>query len=388
MKRGNAQVTVSKQMLFFSGCVIALIGFVAGTRLELDSSSTTGALNLSSVQQTYQQLKSRYDGKLDSTALIEGANKGMVAAAGDKYTAYYGTEEAKEFQKELNGDVGAGIGAEIVERNDLPTIARILPNNPAANSGLKVGDVIVKVNDESTEGWDADKTARTIRGEAGTSVKVVVLRDKEHKEATLVRQTINNPSVYGEVKGKVGIMTISRFDEETGALARKLAERFVREGVRGVVVDVRGDGGGYVDAATATAGLWLEDTEIMTQRKGSVVQDRQRTKNDAPLKSLKTVVLVNEGTASASEILAAALREKAGAQLVGQKTFGKGSVQEVLNLPEDTLLKVTVARWYTANGLNVTGKGLAPDVAISMSRSDIDNNRDPQLAKALELLGK
>jgi len=385
----------SKQALFLGGCIIAIIAFFAGTRSEqlmnavgplLGISPTSETINLSSVQRTYQQLKANFDGKLDSQKLIDGANRGLVAAAGDVHTVFYDAEEAKAFNNDLSGNVGAGIGAEIALRNNQPTVIRLLPNNPAVESGLLVGDQVTAVNSESTVGWDAAKTAGLIRGEPGTSVRVTVKRNNKSHAYTITRQTIDNPSVYTTVKNDIGVMTISRFDEQTAALARKAAENFKQRNVKGVVVDIRSDGGGYLDAATETAGIWLEDSLVATQRKGATVLDEQRTKSDAPLKNMATVILVNEGSASASEIFAAALHDYGKAKLVGEKTFGKGSVQQVIPLENAAILKVTVAKWYTSKGKNVNGTGLQPDVKVSIGKDDINNGKDPQLTKALQLI--
>lgn len=389
------QTPRSKQVLFLGGCLIAIVAFFAGTRSDqimnavgpvLGISPTSETIDLSSVQRTYQQLKANFDGTLDKQKLIDGANRGLVAASGDKYTTFYDAEEAKAFNNDLSGNVGAGIGAEIAVRNNQPTIIRLLANNPAAKSGLKAGDQVTAVNGESTIDWDSSRTAGLIRGEPGTSVRVTVKRDDKTYNYTITRQTIENPSVYTTVKDNIGIMTISRFDEQTAALARKAAENFKQQGVKGVIVDIRSDGGGYLDAATETVGIWLENALVATQRRGETVLDEQRTKHDAPLKGMTTVVLVNEGSASASEIFAAALHEHGAAKLVGQKTFGKGSVQQVIPLEGDAILKVTVAKWYTSKGKNVNGNGLEPDMKIVLGKDDIETGRDPQLVKALELI--
>ena len=393
----NQKTQPSKQALLLGGCLIAIIAFFAGTRAEqimntvgplIGMTPTSETLDLSSVQRTYQQLKANFDGTLDSQKLIDGAKRGMVAASGDKHTVFYDAEEAKEFNNDLSGNVGAGIGAEIATRNNQPTVIRLLPNNPAAESGLKAGDQVVAVNGESTVGQESSPTAALIRGEPGTSVRLAVKRGDKTYSYTITRQTIDNPSVHTSVKNDVGIMTISRFDEQTAVRARKAAENFKQQGVKGIIVDIRSDGGGYLEAATNTAGVWLEDTLVATQRRGDVVLSEQRTMSDAPLKGVPTVVLVNEGSASASEIFAAALREHGAAKLIGQKTFGKGSVQQVIPLEGDTILKVTVSKWYTDKGVNVNGNGLEPDVKVALSADDINRGTDPQLAKALDELAR
>ncbi len=184
----------------------------------------------------------------------------------------------------------------------------------------------------------------------------------------------------------VGVLTISRFDNETGTLARKEAENFIRQGVKGVVVDVRSDGGGYLEAAVDTASLWLNDKIVVSQRADGKTVDEQRSSSNAILGNTKTVVLVNGGTASASEILALALKDHNKASIAGEKTFGKGSVQEILPLQyNDSLLKVTVAKWYSPNGTNINKKGIEPSTKIKLTQKDINAGNDPQLKTAIKL---
>lgn len=386
----------SPALLFFGACVIALVGFVVGTRAEqlqayigpvLGIHKSAQTIDLSSLQNTYQYLKANFDGKLDDQKLIDGANHGLVSAAGDKYTTYFNKQEAASFSKDLSGDVGAGIGAEIGDRGGQPTIVQILPDNPAQSAGMLEGDVITAVNGESSVGWTSDKTASKVRGEVGTSVKITIIRGGLSKDFSITRATINNPSVTSKIKNNIGIMTISRFDDKTSALARQAAENFKRLQVKGVVLDLRSDGGGYLDAAVDVAGLWLDDKLVVTQRKGATVIDSKRSGSDTVLAGIKTVVLVNGGSASASEILAGALRDNGIAELVGDTTFGKGSVQEVIQLGQfDALLKVTVAKWYTPKGVNINDKGFEPDVTVKITRQEISAGQDPQLARAEQLV--
>ena len=382
-------------ILFIAASIIAGISFFAGTRsndLQAFFSPITGiersaeTLDLTDVQSTYQYLTANYDGKLDKRALIEGASRGLVAAAGNDYTVYLSSKEAQDFQKELSGDVGAGIGAELGLRNGKVTIVRTLEGNSAKAAGILAGDILVSVNGESAVGWKTDEAASKIRGEEGTTVKIVVQRGDAQVPYTLTRAKINNPSVTSEVVGSTGIIKISRFDEQTGALARKAAGELRQKNVNSVIVDVRSDGGGYLSAAVDVAGLWLDNKVVVTQRKNGVVIDTQRTGKDAPLKGLKTVVLVNGGTASASEILAASLREYGAAKLIGEKTFGKGSVQQVINLNNDALLKVTIARWYTPKDKNLDAGGLSPDQTVKLTDEDSNAGRDPQLDAAKKSL--
>lgn len=387
---------VSKSTFFITIAIVAIVGFIAGTRGNeilnavgpiVGLKADAGALDLATVQKTYSELKANYDGTLDTQKLIDGANRGMVAAAGDKYTVYMDAKEASEFDDDLSGNIGGGIGAEIGVRSNQPTIVRVLAGNPAEKAGLKMGDVILSVNDESAKGWDSTQTATKIRGEVGTTVKVVVQRGTDTKDFTITRATVNNPSVQSEIKNGVGYLTITRFDDETGSLARKAAENFKHQGVKGVVLDLRNNGGGYLTAAQDVAGLWLNDKVVVSERTNGKVVDELKSGSDAVLDGIQTVVLVNGGSASASEIVAGALQDHGVATLIGEKTFGKGTVQKVLDLGAGTKLKVTVARWYTPNGKNITEQGIVPNETVKLSDADINNGNDPQLDAARKRLG-
>jgi carboxyl-terminal processing protease len=388
---------ISKNVYFLTIAVVAVIGFIAGTRGNellgavapvLGFKVETGTLDLKSVQTVYQQLKANYDGSLDTQKLIDGAARGMVAAAGDQYTVFMDAKEAAAFDDDLSGQIGGGIGAEIGVRTGQPTIIRVLADNPAEKAGVKAGDVIVGVNDQSARGWTADKAATSVRGESGTTVKLAVLRGTETKEFTITRQTVNNPSVTSSVTDGIGTMTISRFDGETSMLARKAAENFKQQNVKGVVVDLRGNGGGYLTAAQDVAGLWLNDKVVVSERTNGKVVDELKSSTNAILNGLPTVLLVNGSSASASEIVAGALQDYGAATLIGEKTFGKGTVQKVLDLGAGTKLKVTVARWYTPHGKNITKEGISPNQAVGLTSEDADAGKDPQMDAARQHLAQ
>jgi carboxyl-terminal processing protease len=363
-----------------SNQLYALVGPVFGARVE------TGKLNDESLQTAYKALKENYNGKVDDNKLIEGAKSGMVAALGDPYTVYFNKKDAKEFNNELSGDIGGGIGAEVGVRNGQPTVLRTLPDNPAEKAGLHANDTILAVNDVSSDGWDADRTVQAIRGEAGTTVKLTVKRDNESKEFTITREIINNPSVSSELKGDVGIMTINRFDQETVSLVRKAVSDLKDHGMKKMVVDMRGNGGGYLDAAPGVAGMWLSDKLVVSVKANTGSEQRLMSEGDALLKGVKTAVVVNGGSASATEIVTAALKHYKVATIVGEKTYGKGTVQELIPLGGDTLLKVTIKRWYTPSGSNVNKTGIQPDVVVGLKQADLDAGHDPQLEKAIQIV--
>ncbi|MBC7764427.1 S41 family peptidase [Microbacteriaceae bacterium] len=377
---------ISKSTFMLSIFFVALVGFVAGTRstqvyaalapmFGIKASSDT--LELQLVQKTYQELKANYDGKLDTSKLVDGAARGMVAAAGDRYTVFMDKAESDDFAKQLSGEV-SGIGAEIGVRSDQPNILRVIVDSPAEKAGIMAGDVIVSVNGESVDKADSSTVASKIRGEAGTSVKLVLKKDDVSREVTIVRAKISDVSVRWSVKDGIGTMIISRFDQDTGSLARQAAESFKSQGVKAVILDLRDDGGGYLDAAKDVASLWLTDKMVVTEKTNGKVTDEVRTSGTAVLAGIKTVVLVNGGSASASEIVAGALQDYKVATLIGEKTFGKGTVQKLITLPDGRQLKVTIARWYTPNGKNITKDGINPDKTIQLTTDDLNAGRDPQ----------
>ena len=379
---------------FLTLVIVAIVSFVAGARsdaLFANVASVFGVrtsnktIDLSSVQKTYQELVANYDGKLDTQKLIYGANRGLVEAAGDPHTAYMDPDETKEFDKSLSGQIGGGIGAEIGLRNNKPTIIKPLENSPAQKAGIKAGEVIVKVNDEASSDWSVEKVVSKIRGEVGTSVRLTLLSGSQTREVSVVRQNIVSPAVESEIDGEIGILKVNRFGDDTVSLSRKYASEFVEKGVKKVILDLRNNPGGTVGAAQGLLGIWLDNQIAITERRGSEIVKTLRTTGTPILGNMKTVVLINGNSASASEITAGALREYGKATLVGQKSYGKGSVQIVLGLPGGSQMKVTEARWYTPKGKNIDKTGIEPDVKVDLSSDDVNNNVDPQMDKAKSL---
>jgi len=388
--------TASPVILFIVIAIVAGVSYTAGVyHYQIAAAigpvfgykSHSGSIDLSSLQQTYNELASNFDGKLDNKLLVEGANRGMVEAAGDQYTLYMSPSEATSFSDSLSGNIGGGIGAVIGVKNSKITIMRTLSGNPALAAGLKANDVITSINDQAVEGWTVEKAVGLIRGAEGTTVKLTIQRGTEAKEFTITRAIISNPSVESSVTDGIGTLTISRFDSETGNLAKAAAADFKKQGVKAVILDLRDNGGGYVDAAVDVAGLWLDNQVIVTERNGDTIKSTLTSGNNAVLAGIPTVVLVNGGSASASEIVSGALQDHKVAKLVGEKTFGKGSVQQLLQLDGGAQLKVTTAKWYTPNGKNINKDGITPDVTVGLAQIDIDNGVDPQVDAAKKALG-
>lgn len=392
--RKSRQRKVS-QGVFLASLVLAIIvSFAAGTRSEeiyqiaapiFGIKVAKQPLDTEVMKEAYRQLAANYDGDLDANKLSDGAARGMVKAVGDDYTTFLDKEEAAEFNKSLNGEV-SGIGAEIGVRNLQPTVLRVLDDSPAKKAGLKTGDIFVAVNGTSVAGETASGVADKVTGEAGTTVKLTMRRGSESLDFSITRAQISDPSVRWSVSDDVGILTISRFDDNTGSLARKAAKEFIDKGVKSVIVDLRNNGGGYLTAAQEVASLWLDNGKtVVTEKSRGQVTETVKASGNPTLKGKKTVVLVNGSSASASEIVAGALKDYQAATLVGEKTFGKGTVQKVINLSDDRILKVTVARWYTPQDRNITKEGIQPNQTVKMSSDDNNAGRDPQMVRAKEL---
>ena len=383
------------QGVFLASLVLAIIvSFAAGTRSEeiyqiaapiFGIKVAKQPLDTEVMKEAYRQLAANYDGDLDANKLSDGAARGMVKAVGDDYTTFLDKEEAAEFNKSLNGEV-SGIGAEIGVRNLQPTVLRVLDDSPAKKAGLKTGDIFVAVNGTSVAGETASGVADKVTGEAGTTVKLTMRRGSESLDFSITRAQISDPSVRWSVSDDVGILTISRFDDNTGSLARKAAKEFIDKGVKSVIVDLRNNGGGYLTAAQEVASLWLDSGKtVVTEKSRGQVTETVKASGNPTLKGKKTIVLVNGSSASASEIVAGALKDYQAAILVGEKTFGKGTVQKVINLSDDRILKVTVARWYTPQDRNITKEGIQPNQTVKMSQDDNNAGRDPQMVRAKEL---
>lgn len=381
---------VSKSTLLLSVALVAVVAFVAGTRSDqlyaaiapvFGIKASADTLDTAVLQQAFRELKANYDGSLDAGKLTDGAARGMVAAAGDRYTVFMDKEEAEQFNKDLRGEI-SGIGCEIGVRGDRATVLRVLADSPAQAAGMKAGDIFVSVNGEAVEGLDATTVASKVRGEKGTTVKLVMQRGEEQKEFTITRAQVTDASVRWSIDNGIGTITMSRFDDDTGRLATQAATEFKAQGVKGVVLDLRGNGGGYLSAAVNVAGIWLDNKVVVTEKANGKVTGTEKTGSGALLAGVKTVVLVNGASASASEIVAGALQDHKAATIVGEKTFGKGTVQKVVNLLDGRLLKVTIARWYTPNGKNITKEGISPDKKVELTSDDANAGRDPQLEAA------
>lgn len=369
---------------------IGLGSFAVGTRSEVLLANFMGKggpsqLDLSSLNELYAKLRTRYDGDIDAVKLVDGAKHGLIDAAGDPYTVYLNEEESAEFSSDLNGTF-EGIGAELGKVDGQLTIMGVIGDSPAQAAGLLAKDIIYKINDEDSSKLTIGEAVKRIRGTKGTSVKLSILRGDTTNDFTITRDTISTPSVQTEITGNIGYMKISRFGDDTSSLSRKAAQEFKQRDVTKIVLDLRGNGGGLLSAGKDVASLWLDNKVIVSERKRGAETDKLSSGSNPVLGGIKTVVLVDGASASASEIVAGALRDHGAAELVGEKTYGKGSVQVIETLQSGGQLKVTIAKWYTPNGKNIDKEGITPDETVTMTPEDVKAARDPQKDAALRRL--
>jgi carboxyl-terminal processing protease len=396
----------------FGGLIVLLIVFGAGVALgrsniDLLSSkksvnnSAPNRLDYSSVNQVYNILRSDFDGNLNQQKLIDGLKTGLVNSAGDPYTEYFSAADAKSFNEQLAGSI-TGIGAELgTDSDNNIVIISPLSGYPAEKAGLKPHDIIAAVDGKSTQGMSVDSVVSKIRGKEGSQVTLTIVRGAAKPfEAAITRQKITVPSVKYEEDGQIGYMKINQFTDDTVSLAQKGAQEFKAKNVKAVVLDLRGNPGGYLSGAVSISSLWLNKGQTVVQeRRGSTVTGTEYASGNNILGGLPTVVLIDGGSASASEITAGALHDNGDARLVGVKSFGKGSVQEVeclgnngMSLGSNTSncqgpeLKVTIAHWYTPKGKNIDKQGITPDAAVQVTDQQATAGQDPQKDKAFAIV--
>jgi carboxyl-terminal processing protease len=343
-------------------------------------------LDYSSIEQVYDSLKTNFDGQLGVDKLLDGLKQGIATASGDPYTEYFNPKAAQDFNDELSGTF-TGIGAELGKdaSNNIVVIAP-LAGFPAEKAGLRPKDIIVQIDGKSTAEMTISQAVDKIRGPKDTKVTLKVVRNSSQQlNITITRAVITVPSVTHKIlKNNIGYLKISRFGEDTTQLARQAAQEFKQKDVKGIVLDLRSDPGGLLEAAVNVSSLWLPTGKtVLTERRDNVIVRSYEATGSAVLRGIPTIVLIDAGSASASEITAGALHDNDAATLIGVKSFGKGSVQQIVNFGDGSELKVTVARWYTPNGRNIDKQGIEPDKKVTRSDADFKANKDPQLDAAL-----
>jgi len=353
-------------------------------------------IDLSLFWETWKKLEEKFVSpeKFDIQKMIYGAISGMVKSLEDPYTTFLNPEDSKKFLEDVTGYF-EGVGMEIGIRKGQLQVVAPLEGTPAQKAGLRPGDKIIKINDTLTGDLTIDEAVNLIRGPKGTEVTLTIFREgwQTTKEIKIVRAVIEVPSLKWELKEtsegeKIAYLKLYQFSEKASFDFAKAAIEILNSPAEKIILDLRNNPGGYLEVARDISGWFLERGQTVAIE--DFGQDKEqkiyKAKGNARFLQYPIVILINQGSASGSEILAAALRDNRGIKLIGEKSFGKGSVQELENLRGGSSLKITVARWLTPSGEFITDKGLEPDIKVEMTEEDYEQDRDPQLDKAIEII--
>lgn len=321
--------------------------------------------------------------------MMYGAINGMVASLGDPYTEFFTPADSNQFQQDITGNFG-GIGAELGENSSTEiVIIEAISSTPAYAAGLQPQDVITSINGSSTADMNVDDAVNLIRGNVGTPVTLGILRDGWNvpKNFTIIRANIQVPTVEFSMKGDIAYIQLNEFTEDADSLFYNALQSAVNDNAKGIVLDLRGDPGGYLQVAVDLAGYFLKPGSLVVKEVGRTVPEQDYTATGSgALDNMPMAILTDGGTASAAEILSGALNDDRGVPLVGAKTFGKGTVQQLVNLPDGSSLKITVAHWVLPNGRILDYDGLLPNYPVAITQAEIAAGQDPQLAKALQIV--
>ncbi len=393
-RQKNRTITIFS--VFVAGIIIFGTGYYTGKNNSSISVDTLGIskndVNMSSFWRVWKLIdeKSPSASEVSSEERVYSAIQGLASSLGDPYTVFFPPEENKAFSETISGEFG-GIGMEVGIKDGLLTAVSALKNTPAYSAGIKSGDIIFKIDDVFTKDLSVDKAIKLIRGQKGTNVKITIIR-KDYKDPivfNIVRDTIVVPVVESDIKEGVNIISVYTFSENVENKFREALREFYLSGNKKLIIDLRGNPGGYLDSAIDMVSWFLPSGEVIV--KEDFGENKEQKKHLSKGYNIfnddyKIVILVDGGSASASEIFAGAMQDHKKAVLVGKKTFGKGSVQEVVPVTNNTSLKITIAKWLTPNGLSISNNGLTPDFDVSVTEEDIISKNDPQLNKAILLL--
>ncbi|MBU2542634.1 S41 family peptidase [Patescibacteria group bacterium] len=365
--------------------------------VDLYSKTRSSEVDFEQFWKLWNKVKEKYvDQPVNDVDLFYGAMKGLVGGLNDPYSIYFPPKKAEEFVKDLEGEF-EGIGAEVGLRDNQLTIIAPLPESPAEKAGIKSGDKIYAIDGEETYNMELDLAVSKIRGPKGSEVKLTVSQDglDELKEVVVVRDTINVPTVIWEMKDEnIAYLRVSYFNGDTWERFDKAVKEIILQSPTGIILDMRSNPGGYLDTSVAVASEWVDKGVIVSEKFSDGQENQHRSLGSHRLSDIPTVVLVDGGSASGAEIVAGALQDYSVATVVGEKTFGKGSVQDFEILPDGSALKLTIARWYTPNGRQIDKEGIEPNVVLEKmfeinSEDEVTGKvdyRDFGIEKAMELL--
>jgi len=376
-----------------SSGVIGKEAFMTGTQAN---SAEKAGVDANLYWEVWNEIQRSFVGApVPDTQLFYGSLFGLVHSLRDRYSSFYTPEESEKFDRDLDGEF-EGIGAEIGVKRDRIVIITPLPDSPAERAGLLPGDWIVLINDEPTQTLSLDEAVKKIRGPKGTTVTLEIVRN--HESETPKPQTISivrdrivireaEHTYRKTMKGKtIAHIQLYSFNKNAFSELREVALDVQKRSIDGIIFDLRNNGGGLLDQAVNVAGMWLpKDAVVVWEEYSGGSKDTLFSGGSQLFSRYPTVVLINKGSASASEIVAGALQDHGAAKLVGEVSFGKGSVQTYEKLSDGSALKLTVAKWLTPNQRTIDGEGITPDIEVELTEEDFANDRDPQLDTALEM---
>ena len=358
---------------------------------DSNTSNSTNTSNEYSLVQTLQTFKTMinqlYIGDIDEESMLEGAIKGYVEGLGDPYTEYLTKEEMEEFTEETNSEyvgIGVYVGNDTV--NNTILVVGVMKSSPAEEAGIQIGDVIEKIDGVAYTGEQLDEATKVLKAEEGTNATLTIRRDNEEKELTVVRRKITVQHVASEMlENNIAYIQIDSFDANVASSFEEQITSLMNNGATGIIIDLRNNGGGIVDEATGIADLFLDkgETILITKSKKENNEEETKSERDPIVNDIPVVILVNEATASASEILAGALKDNYGATIIGKQTYGKGVIQTLYTLTDGSGIKITTEEYYTPNHNQINEVGITPDIEV-----DITENEDTQLQRAIEELTK
>jgi carboxyl-terminal processing protease len=356
----------------------------------LNRLNTKDNVDFATFWEAWDKLNSTYLNKKDLSGekLLQGAIDGLINSAGDPYTSYFDPSANTSFNKELSGTF-EGVGMELGVRDNKLVVIAPLDDSPAAKAGILAGDRIVEIDGQDSTRYSIGDAVTKIRGKAGSKVKLTLTREgrEEPLQLELTRATINVKSVKSKIEGEVATLTVTRFGDNTKSEWDEVVNQVMTSGIRKIVLDLRNNPGGRLDTAIDLAGEFVTRKEVVVYQEDSDgKKDPFYPKADGRLQNSKVVVLINKGSASASEIVSGALQDYDKGPVVGEASFGKGTVQAVTDLKDGSGLHITVAKWLTPKGNWVHGKGITPDVEVKMTEADINSGKDPQMERALDFL--
>jgi carboxyl-terminal processing protease len=354
-------------------------------------------IDFSLLKKAWDQVSTDYvdQDKIDKTKMTYGAVAGMVEAIGDPYTEFFNPEEAKKLEEDISGSF-EGIGLQLGVKNSKIIAVSPIKGTPAEKAGIRPGDVIVAVDNKPTTDIAVDEVVNMIRGTKGTKVVLTISRSGTDgtKDIEIIRDTIKVPSMEYEIKEsadgkKIAHITLYQFSDSVYQDFKNASVEILNSNVSGIVLDMRSNPGGLVNQATAIAGWFLDrGALVLTEQDKNGEKTELKANGPSNFASIPLVVLVNEGSASASEILAGALKDDRKAPIIGMTSFGKGTVQKIVNLDDGSSLKITIAKWYTPSGVRIQDTGIEPDIKVDLTSEDYTQDKDPQLDRALQEIEK